>query len=1265
MAESIQKYITEGTPERTIVRYESLPERTACADYGEFDRNIVVLDTETTGISMRKDELTQIAAARMENGQIVDWFVTFVNPGRPIPDDVAHLTDIHDEDVADAPDPATALEQLVEFVGDAKIVAHNASFDRNFTTKHPAGYPLLENLWIDSLELARIALPRMRSHRLIDLVRAFDAPLSTHRADEDVSATCALYRLLLAGVEAMPASLVAEVARLAPPTEWPTGAVFAYFARRISLEKGDAARSQAALDQSKMVRSPTASDQSDMAVSQDASNQSDIEELQAASGPDGSPSGESGPIAPFNLKAERAQVAQTIGKPKRDAAKLISAELAARSGVRISETIARERDVREGGNGEQSRISSDTSCTVRSRSVSKNSEDICCAITEHHITEAAEGPSTPCVSTCCDMDENTPFGDADEIAPFDKAEEYVSCETDEDNSRGEANRDANYASHEDVLCCDVDEHVSCETSALPTENAAAMDNAAAMEDAAAMDNEAAQVLRFPTRNDIEAAFSDTGLVGALYEDYQQRDEQLQMALGVRDAFATSDNLVVEAGTGVGKSMAYLVPAALTALENNINVGVATKTNALLDQLIYHELPALAAAVKNTQGRTLTYAALKGFTHYPCLRKIQRVARDGARMVAVQGEEQTQAPAIAALLSFVQQTDYDDMDSLKIDYRLLPRRAITSTSHECMRRKCPFYGAPCFVHGQRRRAEAADVVVTNHSLLFCDIAADNGLLPPIRYWVVDEAHSAEAEARRALSLELSVDAMNQLAERVSSDGTRNLFTRAERTVTGPPATDANGDPTTAAAEADFGTLFFGLCAKAKAAGAAFSEAEREFASHVSELLFFDTQKRSSYEFVDLWINDEMRRSTIFGTLADHARILIEATEKLVNACQELVGYLEGAQGAATIQREIATTAFELKDIITAADTIFVQAPPTYVYSATLPRKTDRGGAKLCAQLYNVGARLDETLYVNTHSVVFASATLTVAGSFKPFEEAMGLNTSPQSHATTLALGSPFDFDANMTIYVPNDLPEPNTSGYLEAIQQLLCDAHLAQQGSMLTLFTNRKEMDACYAEVAPALKAADLRLVCQRWGVSVKGLRDDFLADHALSLFALKSFWEGFDAPGSTLRGVVLPKLPFSKPSDPLSCERAARDDAAWRKWVLPQSVLEVKQAVGRLLRKADDRGIVVLADSRLLSKSYGKTFLSSLPSKDIRVMSTQQMIREIEDRAVQDATREATRNGETVGAGERTGTVAEHVAHDNAPHTARPTAEGVDDAGQA
>lgn len=974
----LSNFITDGTPASVVEFYESLPDLARPGQFGPFDANVVVLDTETTGFSLNHDELTQIAAARMENGEIVDWFITFVNPGKPIPDDVAHLTDIHDSDVCDAPSPSEALASLVEFVGEAVVVAHNAEFDRNFTTKHPAGYPLLENTWVDSLDLSRIALPRMKSHRLIDLVKAFGAPRSTHRADEDVAATCALLRILLAAVQAMPPQLLREIAGMATPEEWPTVVVFRYFAEQCAVE------------------------------------------------------GEK-PL-PFSLRSLRRE---RVG-----------------------------------------------------------------ALDLRPLPDAAEISSDP-----------------------------------------------------------------------------------------------ARSLVFPTAEAVAEAFTQTGLVGSLYGDYEQRDEQVAMAEAVRSAFARSSNLMVEAGTGVGKSMAYLLPAAITARDNGINIGVATKTNALLDQLVYHELPALSEAL----GGNLTYAALKGFSHYPCLRKIERLVVEGPRMRTLGKEQRHQAPALAALLSFISQTDYDDIDNLKIDYRLVPRWSITTNSHDCLRRKCPFFGTSCFVHGARRRAEASNVIVTNHSLLFCDLAADGGLLPPVRYWVVDEAHGAENEARRAFSLELSEEDILSLVHRVASEESRrNVLVRAERTVVMP------GNESSA-------TLFYGLTAKARSTGKKFGVAAEAFCSSLADLLFFDTNRRSKgYENVDLWLNDEIRASSIFQNIARLGKSMADEAEKMVTACQELVGYLEDVEGAAVIQREIAAIAMEMKEIIRTVDVICVTMPDQYVYSASLNRKNDKSQNKLEALLLNVGNTLDETLYANTNSVVYASATLTVDGAFSSFANAMGLNTSEHSHADELELPSSYDFDTRMTIYVVNDMPEPNDARYLGALQKLLVAAHRAQRGSMLTLFTNRREMEKCFEEVQPALKQDDLRLVCQKWGVSVKGLRDDFLADEHLSLFALKSFWEGFDAPGATLKGVIIPKLPFAKPTDPLSCERAARDDAAWRRYVLPAAVLETKQAAGRLIRKSTDSGILILADKRLVTKGYGKTFLRSLPSKNVVFCSADEVVAAIE-----------------------------------------------------
>ena len=1055
--EALGGYLSEGTCAEIRERYRALADAARATDFGDLDRSVVILDTETTGLSFNHDELIQIAAARMDKGQIREWFVTFVNPGQPIPEEITQLTGIKDEDVAGAPIPEEALAQLVDFVGASDIVAHNAEFDCGFVTKSMFGTALLQNTWIDSLDLARIALPRLKSHRLIDLVRAFDAPISTHRADADVEALCAVYRILLAGVAAMPRPLVQAIAEMAEEAEWPTVKIFKHLAAAGSGAKEEKAAGE---------------------------GEGEGEEAGAKGRP-------LFPQSAFSLRNLR----------------------------------------------------------------------------YHRIQELSL----------------------------------------------ESKQDA------DVLAAD------------PQKG-----------------------LVFPNAATIGQAFTQEGLVGRLYENYEARPEQAVMAEKIRKAFSSSTNLAIEAGTGVGKSMAYLLPAILVAKRNNIAVGIATKTNSLLDQLVYKELPLIAEAFSRLglghEGagepvsppvlaeapktpKELDFTALKGFTHYPCLRRVDRLVHDGPKTRAVIGKEVSQAPPLAALLSFIEQSEYDDIDSLKIDYRALPRYTITTTSTDCLRRKCPFYGALCFVHGARRRAEAADVVVTNHSLLFCDIAADGGLLPPIRYWVIDEAHGAETEARSAFSLELSAEEVLRLSKRLASDDvSQNPFIRAERRgkaaeAAGAGATAAAaGISRSAATEAgaitkttqpaqsleEGNTLLSSQVAKARKAAKEFDHVAAEFTQHIKDLAFFNTNKRNKgYEIVELWVNDEIRASETFAQLKSYGRIFCDAIEKLITAGQEVVGILEGVDESAEAQREIASITIGLKETLHAAETILFTAPPQFAYSAVFSNKHDRVAEKLQALLLNVGDRLNETLFANTHSVVFTSATLTVADSFEAFEEALGLNESEFSQAATCQLGSSYDFDKQMTIYVANDIPEPNSPDYLQALQRLLLHTHLAQQGSMLTLFTNRREMEKCFEEIQPTLKAQGLRLVCQKWGVSAKGLRDDFLADEQLSLFALKSFWEGFDAPGVTLKGVIIPKLPFAKPTDPLSCERALRDTQAWLHYVLPAAVLETKQAVGRLIRSADDTGCIILADQRLLTKGYGKAFLRSMPSRTIKTCSTAAIARDL------------------------------------------------------
>lgn len=998
---TLDTYILENTPKRTRDRYHGLVEFAKNHDFGVLDEDVVVIDTETTGFSFNHDELIQIAAARMVHGEIVDWYITFVNPGKPIPEDVAHLTNISDENVADAPNPDEALRGLVEFVGKSDLVAHNANFDRTFVTKYSSGEVLKQNRWIDSLDLARIALPCFTSHRLLDLVRAFGGPESTHRADDDVAATCLVYRVLLAAIATLPQALICSIGHMCTEEEWNTAYVFQSLA-----------------------------DPQIWDITKDK---------------------------PFDLRAYRKEYLTKNLNPSRS-------------------------------------------------------------------------------------DANDPVSGRDSV-DYAKNADQVKEELDVANG-------------------------SLQESGLP------------------------RVLSFADDNTIKNAFTTTGLLGSLYDNFETRDEQRSMALAVNKALSTSRNLAVEAGTGVGKSMAYLVPLAYTARKNNITVGVATKTNALLDQLVHKELPLLNKALG------ISYAPLKGFSHYPCLRKIENITKQGPKTIVYKKQSINQAPSLAALLSFVIQSDYDDMDALKIDYRAIPRRRITTSSVECLRRKCPFFGRSCFVHGAREQACKCDVVVTNHSLLFWDARFEGGLLPPIRYWVVDEAHGAEAEARRAFSISVSSEKIQSLIRWVNGESaSANVLTKIQRSTQAPEEGQA---------------LYDALIAKAKNAAGAFAIAAEEFCLSIKDLLLFDEKNKSrGYEWFDLWLSSDIRRGDTFQGVRACARSLYETLEKLIKAMRDVVAYAEEMDDTSSAQRELALCAIEMRELYEGIDSIFLRECDNVVYSARLNRSKAVLDDVFTVQPLDIGESLNKYLYTETRSVIYTSATLSIDGRFDAFNRAIGLNESEDSAADILEVASSYDYDSNMQVYVPTDIPEPQDPRYLEALEDFLIGLHRAQQGSLLTLFTNRKEMERCFDVVRPALKEDDLRLVCQKWGVSIKGLKDDFLKDEHLSLFALRSFWEGFDAPGSTLKGVVIPKLPFGLPTDPLSCERRQRDDSAWSHYSLPTAVIEVKQAVGRLIRTSTDKGIVVLADRRLLTKYYGKKFLNSLPSKSISYMTCEEIVEEV------------------------------------------------------
>jgi ATP-dependent DNA helicase DinG len=962
--------VVPGTDRDVVSNYATLAERAKVSEFGLLDDDVVVIDTETTGLDFRSCELIEVSAARLRGREVVDTFDVLVKPAQPIPAEIVAITGIDNDMVADAEDAATVTRRFLEFAQDAPLVAHNATFDRHFMEKGNGGRPL-GLVWVDSLELSRIVLPCLKSHKLHDLSRAFDLHQSTHRALDDVIATCGLWRILLTAAADLPAGLLNKLAEMYPDTPWSYRPVFA--------------------------------------------------QLAAAH-----------PGAPFSLVDARAE-----------------------------------------------------------------------------------------------------------------------------------------------RCGRVD------VAARPD----------------ALEAEAERPLLMPTADEVAAEFTAQGAVGRMYEGYEPRAEQVQMARAVAEAFGTNGYLAVEAGTGVGKSIAYLMPAALLAQRNNITVGIATKSNTLTDQLINRELPLLSRALE----KPLTYTALKGFDNYPCLRKVDRLLRRGfGKALPAPGDaDDPEAPrslpapsedllnALAAVLAHSSQSAFGDINTLGIRWGKLQRGDLTSTAAECQKRRCPFFPGRCFLHLARRRAGACDVVVTNHSLLFRQVGSDIEVLPNVRYWVVDEAHSAEAEARR------------QWARRVNSRDVAAAFD-----VMGGTNTGALGVLFREVRAKPAATLMLGLltktsseCARASIAGGLFFEDLKRFCKK--------SARRQSYETETVWLDGDTRYGTAFHPVLESGEKFAEALDGAVKAAREAVAALleesAGDQGLADRVNELAAATSDLQCVHEALRLVLDGRDEAYVYSASATQRTGFEAYELVAERLDVGGQLAQVWYPQTSSVVYSSATIAVGEKFDHFAHEVGLDRLEGDAYRSLRLDSSYDFENNMHVVVTPDLPDPakQKDEYLEALAPLLADVHLAMGGSVLTLFTNRAEMDRMYELVQPVLAQHGLELASQSRGSNVRRLRDHFIAEKTSSLFALKSFWEGFDAQGDTLRCVVIPRLPFTPPTDPLSQERRLREGKdAWRNHDLPESVLSMKQAAGRLIRSSSDRGVLLLADPRLKTMWYGRVFLASLPKRE-------------------------------------------------------------------
>jgi DNA polymerase-3 subunit epsilon/ATP-dependent DNA helicase DinG len=668
-----------------------------------------------------------------------------------------------------------------------------------------------------------------------------------------------------------------------------------------------------------------------------------------------------------------------------------------------------------------------------------------------------------------------------------------------------------------------------------------------------------------------------------FPGYERRLEQLAMARSVADTLSGGGYLVVEAGTGTGKSLAYLVPAALYALRNSARVVISTDTISLQEQLMSNDIPILER-ILDTSGRRagkepLRYCQLKGRRNYLCPRRFAAFLH-GARNLE-------EAKLAARVLLWLPKTETGDRAELKLSPQqesLWSR--LSADSEECVGLPCEHLRrGTCFLQHARKQAEASHLVIVNHALLLADVATGGHVLPEYRHLVIDEAHNLEEEATDQFGFEASEADLFAFFERLGS----RARTRSSGLIAGlSRALRMLPSESQAALQRASEGLSAASREGRRALSPLFDVLTSFLALHAAREGDYDQRlllTRAS-RVQPAWVGVEVAWEQVDKALSQATEMLAATVATLTEgigvepAQEELLSETLGLlQEGQRLRRGMAA-------VLSGADREAI----TWI---TLERLSGR--MVLSAAPLEVGGLLQEGLFSKKESVVLSGATLSVEGRMDYLCARVGMEGAQE-----LLLGSPFDYERSTLMLLPSNMPEPSDFSYQPSLEAALIDVCRASQGRGLVLFTSHGTLQATYQAIKGPLEEDDILVLGQGIDGSPKSLLNTLREDHRTVILGTASFWEGVDVVGEALSLLVIARLPFSVPTDPIFASRSELFDEPFTQYALPQAVLRFKQGFGRLIRRKTDSGVVVVLDRRIRSKGYGRAFLQSLPPCTLR-----------------------------------------------------------------
>jgi ATP-dependent DNA helicase DinG len=664
-----------------------------------------------------------------------------------------------------------------------------------------------------------------------------------------------------------------------------------------------------------------------------------------------------------------------------------------------------------------------------------------------------------------------------------------------------------------------------------------------------------------------------GQLAQVFDGFEYRPQQIEMMQTVAEAFNHGRQVLVEAGTGTGKSLGYLLPAAFWATENGRRVVISTNTINLQDQLIHKDIPGLQAALN----LDLRAAIRKGRSNYLCTRLFQQMRRSGPNNA-------DEMALYARILLWLPHSLTGDVGEIvvrtpgeRLAWAKLNGENPTCTADQCAAEKCP-------VHLARLKAELAHLVIVNHALLLADISTGGNVLPEYRDLIIDEAHHLESAVTGGLSFRADRRFLQTILEEASRPRAGLVGNTAQRIAAAAPADTAAGvnsfaermqaDAQAAIFQLEdfFTTLDFFLRSQSGERG--------QFAQQTR--FTPGTRVQPDFHLIEeSWDN----LSQLFGQIA-------KGFLKLAEAVGDLAREID-IEGEDELRAALMSSGQTLEDARKNIDGIILSPKDDMIYWT----EQFKDNISLHAAPLHIGPLVAEHIFQAHETVVLTSATLRTAGYGRVDSTFDYLRDRLHAHdADELAVGSPFDYKNSTLLYLATDIPEPNQPGYQRALEQAILATALALQGRTLVLFTANNHLSQTAQAVESRLAARQIATLAQTSGVSRQQLLEQFKRENSRAvLLGTRSFWEGVDIPGPALTALIIAKLPFDVPSDPVFAARSETYDNAFFEYSIPEAVLRFRQGFGRLIRRTTDEGIVVVLDKRLLTKRYGQLFLEALP----------------------------------------------------------------------